>query len=72
MNRLSASSSEDRVRASTGASETLSSSGLTEFVRQVSLMVDELMRVREVDRAAHGKWYDQISTPTLSDAANAL
>lgn len=72
MNRLSASSSEDRVRASTGASETLSSSGLTEFVRQVSLMVDELMRVREVDRAAHGKWYDQISTPALSDTANAL
>lgn len=67
MSRLWASSSEDRVKASTGASETLATIGLTEFVRQVSLIVDELARVREVDRAAHGKWYDQISTMALSD-----
>lgn len=76
MSRLWASSSEDRVRASTGASETLASIGLIEFVRHVSLMVDELTRVREVDRAAHGKWYDEISTmassssSASSDAAN--
>ena len=62
MSRLWASSSEDRVRASSGASETLASIGLIEFVRHVGLMVDELTRVREVDRAAHGKWYDEIST----------
>lgn len=78
MSRLWASSSEDRVRASTGASETLASIGLIEFVRHVGLMVDELTRVREVDRAAHGKWYDEISTTadsassssSLSESAN--
>lgn len=68
MSRLWASSSEDRVRASSGASETLASIGLIEFVRHVGLMVDELVRVREVDRAAHGKWYDEISTMTSSSS----
>ena len=71
MSRLWASSSEDRVKATTGASESLATSGLTEFVRQVNMMVDELSRVREVDRAAHGKWYDEISTMALSSDAAA-
>lgn len=72
MSRLWASSSEDRVKATSGARESLASSGLVEFVGQVSMMVDELRRVREVDRAAHGKWYDQISTlASSSDAADA-
>ncbi len=70
MSRLWASCSEDRVRASTSASETLASIGLTEFVRHVSSMVDELGRMREVDRAAHGKWYDQISTMAALDAGD--
>lgn len=68
ISRLWASSSEDRTRATNGASETLASIGLIEFVRHVSLMVDELTRVREVDRAAHGKWYDEISTKAASSS----
>ena len=71
MSRLWASSSEDRVKAITGATETLGSGGLAEFVSQVNLMADELARMREVDRAAHGKWYDAISTMAMSDVAEA-
>lgn len=59
--RLSASSAEERIRASTTASDVLSSSGLPEFVIQIRTLVGELGRVAEVDRAAHGKWYDEIS-----------
>lgn len=59
--RLSASSAEERIRASTTASDVLSSSGLPEFVIQIRTLVGELGRVAEVDRAAHGKWYDEVS-----------
>lgn len=70
ISRLWTSSSEDRVKASTGARAALTSIGLGEFVRQVNLMVDELARMREVDRAAHGKWYDQISTMAASSSSD--
>lgn len=59
--RLSASSAEERIRAGTTASDVLSSSGLPEFVIQIRTLVGELGRVAEVDRAAHGKWYDEVS-----------
>ncbi|MCJ1468374.1 hypothetical protein MMC07_007002 [Pseudocyphellaria aurata] len=59
--RLSASSAEERIRASTTASDVLSSSGLPEFVTQIRTLVGELGKVAEVDRAAHGKWYDEVS-----------
>ncbi|KAL8938168.1 MAG: hypothetical protein Q9216_004045 [Gyalolechia sp. 2 TL-2023] len=58
--RLSASSAEERVRAASNASQTLSSGGLPEFVVQVGALVDELQRVADVDREAHGKWYDGV------------
>lgn len=58
---LSASSAEDRIRATTTASEVLAFSGLPEFVGQIRVLVAELARVGEVDRAAHGKWYDAAS-----------
>ncbi|KAL8942648.1 MAG: hypothetical protein Q9211_001294 [Gyalolechia sp. 1 TL-2023] len=58
--RLSASSAEERVKAASSASQTLSSGGLAEFVVQVGALVDELQRVADVDREAHGKWYDGV------------
>ena len=58
---LSASSAEDRIWATTTASEVLASSGLPEFVGQIRVLVAELARVGEVDRAAHWKWYDEAS-----------
>ncbi|KAL8770314.1 MAG: hypothetical protein Q9209_003950 [Squamulea sp. 1 TL-2023] len=58
--RLSASSAEERVKAASSASQVLSSGGLAEFIVQIGAMVDELQKVADVDREAHGKWYDDV------------
>ncbi|KAF2266665.1 Tcp11-domain-containing protein [Lojkania enalia] len=60
-NRVSASSSGERVRAASTATESLATTGLPEFVNQVGDMVDQLGKVSEVDRRAHGKWYEEIA-----------
>ncbi|KAF2235111.1 hypothetical protein EV356DRAFT_417008, partial [Viridothelium virens] len=59
--RVSASSSGERVRAASTASERLANSALPEFGAQVGWMVEVLGRVSEVDRKAHGRWYDVIA-----------
>lgn len=59
-NRLSASSADERVKAASSASQVLSSGGLPEFVVPMGAMVDELQRVADIDREAHGKWYDDV------------
>lgn len=68
LTRLTASSTEDRVRATSTAGEVLASGGLAEFVGEIGRLVDELAIVGEVDRAAHGKWYDEISNAALQDS----
>lgn len=60
-NRVSASSSGERVKAASTATEGLSTAGLPEFATQVSDICDQLTKVSEVDRRAHGKWYEQIA-----------
>ena len=64
--RLSAASADERIKATTTASEVLASGGLCEFVGQIGAIVDELGKVADVDRDAHGRWYDEIAA-----AANA-
>ncbi|MCJ1369409.1 hypothetical protein MMC20_000620 [Loxospora ochrophaea] len=59
LTRLSASSAEERLRATTTAGEALASSGLPEFIARVGGLVEELGKVAEVDRGAHGMWYDE-------------
>lgn len=59
--RLAADGSEERVRAATTAGESLSSSGLPEFVQRVGEMVSLLGRIGEVDRRAHGMWYEGVA-----------
>ncbi|KAJ9642523.1 hypothetical protein H2199_004904 [Coniosporium tulheliwenetii] len=59
--RVAASTSGERVRAASQASEGLASAGLPEFVTQVGEMVETLARVSEVDRKSHGLWYEQIA-----------
>ncbi|EOD47519.1 putative iq calmodulin-binding motif domain protein [Neofusicoccum parvum UCRNP2] len=61
LTRISASTSGERVKAATGASEGLATSGLPEFVGQVGDVVEQLTRISEVDRKAHGVWYEQIA-----------
>lgn len=61
LTRISASTSGERVRAATGASEGLATSGLPEFVGQVGDVVEQLNRISDVDRKAHGMWYERIA-----------
>ncbi|KAF2142333.1 uncharacterized protein K452DRAFT_204986, partial [Aplosporella prunicola CBS 121167] len=61
LNRVSACTSGERVRAASTASEGLATSGLPEFVGQVGDLVDQLISVSEADRKAHGVWYEQIA-----------
>ncbi|KAK5171513.1 uncharacterized protein LTR77_004658 [Saxophila tyrrhenica] len=58
--RLSASTSSERVRVTSGASEALSGFGMPEFVERVGGVVGVLERVRGVDGGGHGGWYDEI------------
>ncbi|KAJ4394948.1 hypothetical protein N0V91_011163 [Didymella pomorum] len=60
-NRVSASSSGERVKAASTATEGLATTGLAEFVPQVADICDQLSKVGEVDRKAHGKWYEEIA-----------
>ena len=61
LTRLTAASADERIRATSTASEALASSGLGEFVSQIGTTVDELKKIADVDREAHGKWYDEIA-----------
>ena len=60
-NRVSASSSGERVRAASTATEGLATTGLPEFVSQVADICEQLSKVGEVDRKCHGKWYEEIA-----------
>ena len=59
--RLVASSAEERIRTSTTASEVLGSSGMPESVVRIGDIVQELGRIADVDRKAHGQWYDEVA-----------
>jgi hypothetical protein len=60
-NRVSASSSGERVKAASTATEGLATTGLAEFVPQVADICEQLSKLGEVDRKAHGKWYEDIA-----------
>lgn len=60
-NRLAASSSVERVRAASTASEGLAALGLAEFIGQVGSVTDELAKVASIDQGSHGVWYEQIA-----------
>lgn len=71
LTRLSAASSDERIRASTTATEVLGSGGMPEFVGRIGDIVQELSRVADVDRQAHGEWYDRISAKVAEEQAVA-
>lgn len=58
---LSASTSAERVRAASSASDALAGFGMPEFTKEVASIVETLEKVREVDWKAHGGWYREIS-----------
>jgi hypothetical protein len=59
--RVSASSSDERVRAASTATEGLAASGLPEFDGRVKEMCDLLGRMGDVDRKCHGAWYEGVA-----------
>ena len=61
LSRLLASSAEERIRTSTTAGEVLGSSGMPESVARLGDIVQELGRIADVDRKAHGQWYDEVA-----------
>ncbi|KAH8730045.1 T-complex protein 11-domain-containing protein [Phaeosphaeriaceae sp. PMI808] len=60
-NRISASSSGERVDAASTAIAGLATTGLPEFVSQVANICDQLSKVSEFDRKTHGRWYEEIA-----------
>ena len=69
--RISASSSNERVRAISTASERLSAAGLPEFGSVVSEMVDLLAVVGDADRKSHGVWYERIAAENEHEISDA-
>jgi len=60
LGRLTASSEKEKVKNASTATESLASLGLPEFVHRIGGMVDEMGRVGQLDRGAHGAWYEVI------------
>lgn len=60
--RLVASNASDRVRTTSTANEGLAASVLPEFIGRIGEIVDEIAKVGHVDRASHGRWYEQIAS----------
>ena len=58
--RLVANSEHEREKLQAGATEVLGGAGMVEFVGRIGDTIGELQRVAEVDREAHGRWYDGI------------
>ena len=71
LSRLAASSAEERIRTSTTATEVLGSSGMAEFVARVGDIVQELGKVADVDRQAHGSWYDMIAKEAADESGES-
>lgn len=67
--RLAANSADERVRAASTASQVLASGGLPEFVGRIGAVVEELAKVAEVDRAGHGRWYDEVAARVAEGAS---
>jgi hypothetical protein len=61
LSRLSAITASEKVKATSTASESLSTLGLPEFVASVGKIVDELGRVGVIDREAHAPWYELVA-----------
>jgi hypothetical protein len=59
--RVGASTSGERARGVSNASESLAQDGLPEFGAIVNGMVNILIKISDADRDAHGLWYEEIA-----------
>lgn len=67
--RMAAGSNSEKVKATNSAGEKLSSSGLGEFVDRVRDMIDEMTKVGNVDREAHGSWWETVAEKVEAESA---
>ncbi|CAG1983762.1 unnamed protein product, partial [Fusarium graminearum] len=65
--RLAAGSASEKVKAANNAGEKLASLGLSEFVDRVREISNLLEKIGNVDRAAHGPWWDAVATKVEQD-----
>ena len=70
LGRVSATTSSEKVKATSTASEGLAGLGLPEFVAPIGKIVDEIQRMGVVDRETHGVWYEAIEKKVV-EAQNA-
>lgn len=69
LQRLAASASaSEKVKATSTAGEKLAGLGLAEFVDKVRDLVEMLGKVGDVDRGAHGGWWDQVAEAVEAEA----
>ncbi|KAK6524257.1 hypothetical protein TWF694_005913 [Orbilia ellipsospora] len=68
--RLNAQTPKDKVRLASGASETLTSFGMTEQVAEVGGIVESMLVLAAVNRECYGRWYDDIVKEALTQTAN--
>ncbi|KAI9882404.1 MAG: hypothetical protein M1823_005849 [Watsoniomyces obsoletus] len=61
--QATSSSSSSSIGSAAGGSgnEGLIASGMVEFVPRITELVEEVCKVGEVDRASHGRWYEEIA-----------
>ncbi|RDL38104.1 uncharacterized protein BP5553_05537 [Venustampulla echinocandica] len=60
LNRLAANTEKEKVKSASTATESLATLGLPEFVRKVGGIVEEIGGVGQLDRQAHGTWYEEV------------
>lgn len=68
LSRVGLSAAMDRSRATTTA-EKLASLGMPEFVDRVAGLVDGIIKVADVDKAAHGRWWEAVAEVAEAEAA---
>ncbi|KAM0405107.1 hypothetical protein ACHAQC_000179 [Fusarium culmorum] len=69
--RLAAGSASEKVKTANNAGEKLASLGLSEFVDRVREISNLLEKIGNVDRAAHGPWWDAVATKVEQDEMSA-
>ena len=72
LSRLAAASASEKVKAATTAGERLASLGLAEFADKVRDIVETLGQVGQVDRDAHGVWWDQVAELCEKEAQDQI
>lgn len=64
--RLAAETPREKVRLGSGAADTLVSFGMVEQILEVGVLVEEMVKMMEVNREYYGRWYEEIVTDCIT------